>query len=77
MHGPTWVFLASLTPFSLRAQLAVLDHGRVRRALADLLGAGRAPGLGRALLPSRGASLSLSDNPNPNARNDSCNRMYI
>jgi len=24
-----------------------------------------------------GAGLSLSDNPNPNALNDSCNRMYI
>ena len=52
MHGPTCIFWASLTPPSLRAQLAVLDHGRVRRALADLLGAGRAPGLGRALLPA-------------------------
>ena len=29
-----------------------------------------------AVLLGPGASLSLSDNPNVNALNDSCNRMY-
>jgi hypothetical protein len=32
---------------------------------------------GRASLHSPGASLSLGGNPNVNALNDSCNRMYL
>ena len=60
---------ASYNLTDVASEILVVDHAMPADA-APLAGAASG-------LASPGASLSLSDNPNPNALTDSCNRRYI
>jgi hypothetical protein len=55
----------------------VRGGGCGRGQAARQVAIGEGPAFLRAALEWPGACLSLSDNPNPTALNDSCNRMYL